>query len=118
MTDKNFTAEITLEEVDENLPETLMRLPENFPFILIEGVTSTQEVTFFQNRCYNPESSLPLYVNVDGSFCEIGKIDLSLDSILSIGGIYDYKLFLYLNKNDAKEIDLRNPNSLIKFIKL
>ena len=88
------------------------------PSLVIDGITSVEEVEYFRNRLCDADKSLPLFYQDDTGFVEIGKLELSLNSLLTLKNIYDYKLKLYKTPDVFVDLDLNDPKVLIKFIRI
>lgn len=89
-----------------------------YPCLVISGLTTEEELTFFRKREYSEEVSLPLYCEMENVPYEIGKMELSFDSLLALRVIADYDLKLYRSAQDVIQIDLNDPITLLKFIRL
>lgn len=59
-----------------------------------------------------------MYFECEGSMVEIGQFPLTLDFLLALKNIGDYKVFLCKAQGDKTQIDLNDANTLMKFIKL
>lgn len=110
--------DVQLETVDDSSFNNALSAMMEYPCVLMEGITSSEELSFFQKRRVRSEISLPFYGKFEGLVFKVGEFELSLDSLLTIRSIYPYKLTLLKNENDAVPIDIDDPNTLIKFIHL
>lgn len=110
--------EIILEEYDDSEFKQAVSSNIKYPSILIEGIDSEEELAFFKSRYSDPDMSLPLYCMFDDVPFEVGKFELSFDSLLALRVIFEYKLWLQRSQDDKVFIDLNNPVMLLKFIKL
>lgn len=90
----------------------------SFPCILIAGIETEEEVTFFSNRKATPFMALPLYLNFHGLVKRIGEFELSLDNLLRTRSVGNYSIKLGRSADDFVDIDVNEPNTLLKFIKL
>lgn len=107
---------VELQEVDDFIPESSEGM--KFPCIIIEGITTEEEVLYFNSKFCDTNKSLPLYIEFDGVFKKIGTFELSLDNLLVVRSIDEYKIKLATSKEKLIEIDLESPDNLIKFITL
>lgn len=110
--------DVVLEEYDDSAFKQAMSETLKYPCILIEGVESEEELSFFKQRQVNPEYGLPFYCVLEDVPFEIGQFELSFDSLLSLRVIFSYKLWLLKSPDEKIFIDLNNPAMLFKFIKL
>lgn len=56
---------------------------------------------------------------VEGEPVSLGFFDLTLENLLAVREIYDYKLVIYKERSsEGTLIDLNDPSTLIKFIRL
>lgn len=93
----------------------------NYPCGIITGISSTHEVEYLKNCKCDESASLPLYINYEGLVLPMGNIELSLNYLLMLRTLdvgREYKLKIYKSEDNFTEIDLNDPNTLIKFIKL
>ena len=59
------------------------------------------------------------YMVVEGEPVSLGFFDLTLENLLAVREIYDYKLVIYKERSsEGTLIDLNDPSTLIKFIRL
>lgn len=107
-----------LEECNDLEFEEMVGELLEYPCVFLYGVTSEEELTFFRKRKVSSEVSVKMYTSVDGTPLDLGFLELTLDSLLAIRSIFDYKLTLCRAKGKVTEIDLDNPEELIKFIRL
>lgn len=89
-----------------------------YPSIIIEGVELVEEIQFLFNYEFDASKSIPLFVKSFGVIKRIGSIELTLDAFQLIRTIADYKLTLMKTPTDMVNLDLNDPNTLIKLIKL
>ena len=102
-----------LEEVNELVSDDI-----EYPAILIEGVNSKEELNYFVNRGNDPKRSLPLYLKFDSYVKRIGRLELSLDTLLTLRVFKSYKLTLFRPVDDFSNIDVEDDQTLIKFISI
>lgn len=92
---------------------------ESFPCVLLNGIETENEFLFFKNRTVDdPELCVPMYFECEGEKIKLGDFPLTLDFLLVLRSIGDYKVWLYTDANNRKLVDLNDANTLIKFIKL
>ncbi len=108
--------DIELEEYVEDNDIVMRGL--KYPCLFIDGVTSEEEVNFLKGRKNSSGMCLPLYCSVDGVPIEIGEFEMTLDSLLILRSIFDYKLYLHKAIGVITEIDLNDTSTLLKFIRL
>lgn len=105
------------EYVDNDLEDFAMENVQ-YPCIFIDGITTEEEVQFFRSKERDVNTSLPMYCMIEGIPLSLGRLELSLDSLLELRSLFDYKITLYRSINDKVPIDLNDAQQLIKFIKL
>lgn len=88
-----------------------------FPYILIEGIESQEEFMFFRTMKH-ADATIPAYALVEGVMCRFMDFDLTLDSLLNLQFISDYKVSLFKSKDVVVPIHLNDPEQLLNFIKL
>lgn len=89
-----------------------------YPCILIDGVTTEEEINFFRERPFNTNTSLPLFCIVSDTVISLGALELTLFNLLDLRSIYSYNVTLCKSAENRVVLDLNDPNTLIKFIKL
>lgn len=89
-----------------------------YPSVIIEGIELTEEIQFLFNYEFDASKSIPLFVKSFGVIKRIGSIEFTLDAFQLIRMIADYKLTLMKTPTDKVCLDLNDPNTLIKLIKL
>lgn len=95
--------------------------PLEYPCAVISGITTTHEVEFLKNHVCDAEVSLPLYIDYDGLVMLLGKIELTLDYMLLLKcmNIADkYSLSIHKSKDTIVSVDLNDPLTLMKFIRI
>lgn len=102
---------------DEDFSDQLME-QLSYPCLFLDGVETEEEVMFFKARSVESDAALPLYCRVDNIPLSLGTFELELHSLLTLRGIFDYKLTLYKSANNKVVLDLNNPEVLMKFIRL
>lgn len=89
-----------------------------YPHILIDGVTTEQEVMYFHKKFVDKEKALPLYMVFSDMYKCIGHFELTLNNLLTIRSIAPYNIKLVMDDNTSIPIDLGDPTQLIKFINI
>ena len=110
--------EVQLEEYNDLDSASFLLDELEYPFVTIEGITSNEEIEFFRKRGVKTESSIQAYFIANGEPISLGYFDLVLKNLLAISGIFDYGLILHKSKEESIRIDLKDADTLIKFIKL
>lgn len=89
-----------------------------YPHVLIEGIETEEEVTYFNKKFNEKDKSLPLYLQFESVYKCIGSFEMTLDNLIVVRSIANYKVTLMLEEGNAVPIDLNNPERLLKFISL
>lgn len=110
--------EIILDECDDESFVAAMMERVEYPCVFLEGITSNEEIEFFRNHDTDEDTSVRAYCSVAGEPISLGKIDLTLHALLTIRSIFDYRISLHKNRDCVITIDLNDPETLIKFIKV
>lgn len=110
--------QVNLEEYHDDVFTESMYATVEYPCVFIEGVNTEEEIAYFRSHEYLEDASVPLYTLVEGIPLEIGRIDLTLQSLLTLRSIYAYGLTLFRSRDDSVTIDLNDANVLSKFIRL
>lgn len=95
--------------------------PLEYPCAVISGITTTHEVEFLKNHVCDAEVSLPLYIDYDGLIMLLGKIELTLDYMLLLKCMNiaeKYSLSIHKSKASITSVDLNDPLTLMKFIRI
>lgn len=111
------------EEIDLTQPtvnEVIQQQELKYPCLILQGVTTLQELEFLKNCKNNGETSLPLYISAFDQIKELGVMELTLDSMIRLNklGGTDYKLYLCKKGNELKQIDFRDKTVLENLIRL
>lgn len=108
---------VSLQEVDTFVPkksgEALL-----YPSVIIQGITTEEEVLYFHNKFSDSSRSVPLFIFFEGVYKRIGSFELSLDNLLVIRSVAKYQLKLMISEAKEVNIDLDNPEALLSFIKI
>ena len=110
---------VALESIDlqsSYLNEFLLNV--EFPILVIEGITTEEEINYFRKNSEGKDSTLPMYCLIEGAPMKVCDFCLTLDSLLTIKSIYSYKIKLLRSRDDEVQLDLNDPSTLCKFIKL
>lgn len=100
------------EETENNL---------TYPCAVIMGITTTHEIEFLKNHSCDMNVSLPLYIDYEGLTLLLGKIELTMDYMLLLRCLdvaNRYTLSIHKSKEDIVSIDLSDPATLMKFIRI
>lgn len=89
-----------------------------YPFIEIQGIDSQEEIKYLNRISKDLDNSLPLYMAFQGSMQRIGKIQLSVNFLINILSISDYRIILHKDANTKAVIPIDTPEELEQFIKL
>ena len=107
---------VDLEEVDDFIPDETSRA--KYPHVLIEGITTEEEVLYFHNKFHQKDKSLPLYIRFENLYRCIGSFELTLDNLIIVRSISNYKITLRLSPEKAVPVDLEQPDSYLKFLSI
>lgn len=107
---------VDLQEVDSFIADD--RINVCYPHVLVEGVNTEEEVNYFHKRFCDKDKSVPLYIKFDTLYKCIGSFELTLDNLLLVRSISNYKVSLMVSADKSIDIDLNNPVSLLNFITL
>ena len=111
-----MSSEVELTQID-NLNDDSD--PVEYPCVILGGVETESEFLFFMNRKVDkPDICLPMYFECEGEMVKLGQFQLDLDYLLAIRSIGKYEVTLCRSESDTTKIDLDNPDTLMKFIKL
>lgn len=90
-----------------------------YPCVFIDGIDTLEEVDFFSNLKTNDRGNiLPLYIIIDGVTKRVCDFDLSFANLLLLSRMSNYKLKLFRDETNGREIDLSDPEELLLFITL
>ena len=73
---------------------------------------------YFHNRFQKSEASLPLYIKFESLYRCIGSFELTLDNLLVVKNIADYKLTLVLSESKQTPINLETPEDYLTFLNI
>lgn len=99
------------QEINKNISDSMQ-----FPCVMISGIKTAEEVTFFNSRKGDACKELPLYIDFNGYVKQIGVFELSLNNLLITRCISNYEVRLYRDAKNYMKIDLHAPEHLMKFI--
>lgn len=89
-----------------------------YPSLLIDGLTTEEELSFFRGRNSESKNSLPLYCVVEGTPVKVCQLEISLQTFLNFKIIGGYTIQLCRDSSNSTVIPLDKPEALVKFIKL
>ena len=81
-----------------------------YPCLLIEGLKYKIEYSYFKDTL---SGGMPLYVNIDGEYLQLGTADLDHSLFITLKLISDgfYKLYLCKDADNMVEIDYSDPKT-------
>lgn len=89
-----------------------------YPCVLIRGIQSQEELTFFMNRRGSNDKLLPLFLDFEGYVKRIGVFEVSLNTLLVLRSVGNYELFIVKSPDEKVQIDLNSYKVLESFISL
>lgn len=92
-----------------------------YPCLIIRGVTSMEEIDFIKRFRVKTLDTKSIYVYIANrdNVAEIGYVELTIDFLLVLEKMPSYKVSLLQSKNGKMiDVDLHNPNDLVKFISI
>ena len=89
-----------------------------YPHVLIDGISTEQEVMYFHKKFVDKDKALPLYMFFSDMYKCIGYFELTLNNLLTIRSIASYDIKLVIDENKQVPINLDDPTQLIKFINI
>lgn len=125
----NDSSNTTSQQYDDNDDVVLETVQDDsiiyeniiYPCLIIKGVESIEEVEFLKRFCVDSSNtkSIFLYCFTNNDVAEIGYVKLTLDFLLILERMPNYKVVLLQSKNGKTiEVDLHNPDDLVKFISI
>lgn len=113
---------IDIEENDNSLCEYKL---DKFPCLVLKGLEYPWEIEYLKDKENREDISLPLYIERDNEYFEIGTMELTSDKLLEVynistggDGSQFYELYLYKSEIDCKKIDFTDGDLIAKFIEL
>lgn len=88
-----------------------------YPYILIEGLKTQEEFAFLRGLVEQSDS-IPAYTKVEGNLVFLMDFDFSLQVFLDLHFLGNYSIVLWKSADVSVDIDIENPEQLVKFIKL
>lgn len=107
---------IELQEVDDFIGKPKLDL--QYPYVMIEGVTTEEEREYFLTKFTDKNKSLPLYLKIEDRLIKTGSLELSVDSLLVVRSLDDYNVTLVIDESTSKQIDLNTPETFLNFLTL
>lgn len=88
-----------------------------YPFLLIEGLGYEIEFNYFKNA---QSGDMPLYIKLNDEFLRLGTADLNHIFFMNLKRISNgsYKLYLYIDENNFKEIDYMDYHAALSALKV
>lgn len=99
--------------IEEELKQTLQ-----YPCLVIRNLQLECEIEFLKMRVGDTSKSLQAYAVVDGEYIDVGAIELTLESIMTLRSINDYQVILYRSLDDYSNIDLNDPKTYINLLSI
>lgn len=113
-----FTEDLEIEDIVEVENDEVDFI---YPCVLLSGVTTQWELEYLSKYTCQENASLPLYVEFEGMTGLVGSMELTSNYLLTLGtisGNTPYKLKILTSPTEEKEIDYKDAETLLKFIKL
>lgn len=110
--------EVVLDEYRDTEFAAFIRKGIKYPCVVLEGVTSNEEIEFFRGRKPDAAASVSLYCFVGDEPVHLGMIELTVKDLMMLRSIYDYKAVLYVSEGCANPLNLNDAETLVKFIRL
>lgn len=111
------TDEVSLQEVDiSDGVNNAISDKIIYPCVIIEDIKTKEEVNFFLKRKCNPQKALPFYLLFDGYVKQLGMFELSLENLLAVRCVSNYKIRVCKSAVEQRLINVNNPDQLLKFI--
>lgn len=112
--------------VDLNMGSTKEEFKINkYPCIVIKGLSYDWEIDYFTNRKNREEYSLPLYIENQGDFFEVGIMEFNSSNLIDLYNVSvdkhldsAYELWIYKSEEDKTKIDYTDGDVIAKFIEL
>lgn len=103
----------------ESIHENQNDISIDYPSIILEGITSKEEVDYFREIITSSDNLLPLYCKIGSKYKKLGYININLDTFIMIRNISkEYKVYLAKSKDIISEIDLNKTETYLKLIKI
>lgn len=110
----NLTSEVGFDTIEETSEYSE---PGEYPCLIVEGLSTEQELNFFSNYCENSPDALPLYTFVGEMYIPVGYLELTLKTVLAVQSIYPYKFELAKSAEDRRSLDFTDSTFLEKLIR-
>lgn len=106
-----------VEEVEEDSADLSDEL--EYPCLVLEGVTTFNELKYFVERSNRTDTVLSLYVKFEDVIKRVTTIDFSLEVLQLLHSINkNYKLWFHMSPFNQVELNLNEASTYIKLIKL
>ncbi|WP_394862377.1 hypothetical protein [Paraclostridium bifermentans] len=93
---------------------------DKFPSLVIKNLQFDWEIEYFKNKRYREKYALPLFIENNGDYFEIGKMELTTSNLVAFNfvGEGQYIVELHKSKDSVKIIDYNDGDTLIKLMEL
>lgn len=113
---------IEIEEQDNSLGEYKI---DKFPCLMLKGLEYPWEIEYLRDKKNREDISLPLYIERNDEYFEIGTMEMTSEKLLEVftiskrsDGEHFYELFICKSETDIKKIDFTDGNLIANFIEL
>lgn len=104
---------------DDSEFRDMMSCRLTYPCVILKGMTTETEFEFFKKRPVREGAVvLPLFVEVSGVIVECSQLEFSLESMLTVKAINNYTVVLCRAEDDSVVLNLEDPETFIKLIKV
>ena len=91
----------------------------NLVYPCIEAIDCDSYITMFvQKRVCHSDSQIPVFSRGPRGILNIGKIDLNLDTLLSLSRFPMVRLVYHQSATESIELDLKDPYLIENFVRL
>lgn len=116
---EDTSVNVELEEYTDSEYNAFVSDPLEYPCLKIMDELSQEEYDFLVNKQFSDSTSLPLYCNIEGCNKRIGRMDLTLDNMLSLRQIYLYDIRLLKGcDTEPVKLELNSTDFLTKLIRV
>ncbi len=105
-------------EVLEQVDTTLAHDQIDYPCMVIDGLTTVEEVQFLHRLKPNSEMVLPLYCSIDGTIKRIGTSELTIKYLQILNYLGDYGVSIRKSAGAVSPLDLKDVNTYLRLITL
>lgn len=112
----NTMIELVAYEEDEETPPEEPSI--DYPFIELQGVTTMQELEFLVRNQKRTKMSINLQVRFGEIMKPLGFINFDLETMQALKFIGNYSITLHKDNTNQSQINLADPNTFVKLIRL